>query len=78
MATATGLVIASGTRDQKLRAFDADTGAELWSFQLPLHGSAPPASYEAGGRQFIVLPVTGGGKLGGPSGDAWMAFALPK
>jgi quinoprotein glucose dehydrogenase len=78
MVTASGLVIASGTRDKKIRAFDADTGAELWSHQLPLHGTAPPASYEAAGRQFIVLPVTGAGKLGGPAGDAWVAFALPK
>lgn len=78
MVTAGGLVFASGTRDKKIRAFDADTGAELWSHQLPLHGTAPPASYEIDGRQFLVLPVTGGGKLGGPAGDAWMAFALPK
>ena len=77
MVTGTGLVIAGGTRDQKLRAFDADTGAELWSYQLPLHSTAPPASYEANGKQFIVVPVTGGGKLGGPTSDAWMAFALP-
>jgi quinoprotein glucose dehydrogenase len=78
MLTSTGVVIAGGTRDQKLRAFDADDGKELWSYQLPLHSTAPPASYEADGRQFIVVPVTGGGKLGGPTGDAWMAFALPK
>ncbi len=78
MITAGGLVFASGTRDKKIRAFDAETGAELWSHPLPLHGTAPPASYEAGGRQFIVLPVTGGGKLGGPAGDAWMAFALSR
>jgi len=36
-------------------------GAELWSYQLPLHSTAPPASYEAHRRQFIVVPVTGGG-----------------
>ena len=78
MVTATGVVIASGTRDKKMRAFDADTGAELWSYQLPLHGTAPPASYEVKGRQYVVLPVTGGGKLGGPTGDSWVAFALPK
>ncbi len=74
--TAGGLVFVSGTRDKKIRAFDADTGAELWSRDLPLHGTAPPACYEVDGRQFIVLPVTGGGKLGGPTGDAWVAFAL--
>ena len=29
MTTASGLVIAGGTRDKKIRAFDADNGAEL-------------------------------------------------
>ena len=77
MVTAGGLVFCSGTRDNKIRAFDADSGVELWSAGLPLHGTAPPASYEVNGRQFIVLPATGGGKLGGPTGDAWVAFALP-
>ncbi|MDR3722737.1 MAG: PQQ-binding-like beta-propeller repeat protein, partial [Candidatus Acidoferrales bacterium] len=78
MLTSTGVVIAGGTRDKKIRAFDADDGTELWSYQLPLHTTAPPASYEAHGRQYIVVPVTGGGKLGGPTADAWVAFALPK
>jgi quinoprotein glucose dehydrogenase len=78
MLTSTGVIIAGGTRDKKLRAFDASNGDELWSYQLPLHSTAPPASYEANGRQFVVVPVTGGGKLGGPTGDAWVAFALPK
>jgi quinoprotein glucose dehydrogenase len=77
IVTAGGLVFASGTRDNKIRAFDADSGQELWSHQLPLHGSAPPASYQVNGRQFIVLPATGGGKLGGPTGDYFVAFALP-
>ncbi|MEJ1974086.1 MAG: PQQ-binding-like beta-propeller repeat protein [Lacunisphaera sp.] len=75
--TAGGLVFCSGTRDNKIRAFSATDGAELWSATLPLHGTAPPASYEANGRQYIVIAATGGGKLGGPSGDAWVAFALP-
>lgn len=77
MVTAGGLVFASGTRDNQIRAFDADSGTELWSAPLPLHATAPPASYEAQGRQFVVVPATGGGKLGGPTGDAWVAFALP-
>lgn len=77
MVTASGLVFAGGTRDKKIRAFDAATGAELWSYQLPLHVTAPPASYEVDGRQYIVVPVTGGGKLGGETGDMWTAFALP-
>jgi quinoprotein glucose dehydrogenase len=78
IVTNTGLVFASGTRDKKIRAFDTATGAELWSHELPLHGTAPPTTYEADGRQFILQPATGGGKLGGPTGDTWVAFALPK
>jgi len=75
--TAGGLVFCSGTRDNKIRAFSTEDGAELWSATLPLHGTAPPATYEVDGRQFVVIAATGGGKLGGTTGDAWVAFALP-
>ena len=78
IATAGGLVFCAGTRDSKIRAFDSDTGAELWSHALPFTGSAPPASYQVNGRQFIVVPATGGGKLETPSGDTYVAFALPQ
>lgn len=77
IVTAGGLVFCSGTRDRKIRAFSAETGEELWSADLPLHGTAPPTTYEAGGRQFVVIAASGGGKLGGPTGDSWVAFALP-
>ena len=76
MVTAGGLVFAAGTRDQKIRAFDKGTGEELWSYRLPFGGYAPPSSYEVDGKQFIVIPATGGGKLGGPQGDAYVAFSL--
>jgi quinoprotein glucose dehydrogenase len=78
--TAGGLVFVAGTEDEKLRAFDADTGAELWSAKLPFAGTAAPAIYEAGGRQFVVITSTGGGRVGGASGagDAYVAFALSK
>ena len=74
--TAGGLVFAAGTRDLKIRAFDAVTGEELWSHRLPFGGYAPPTTYEAMGKQYIVIPATGGGKLGGTQGDAYVAFAL--
>ena len=78
--TAGGLVFVAGTQDEKLRAFDADTGAELWSAKLPFAGTAAPAIYEAGGRQFVVITATGGGRVGGASGagDAYVAFALKR
>lgn len=75
--TAGGLVFVSGTRDSKIRAFNSETGQELWCAKLPFVGSAPPSIYEAQGRQFIVVPATGGGKLGTQPGDAYVAFSLP-
>ncbi len=75
--TAGGLVFCAGTRDSKIRAFDTQTGRELWSAKLPWVGSAPPSIYEVNGRQFVVIAATGGGKLGTPAGDAYVAFALP-
>jgi quinoprotein glucose dehydrogenase len=77
IVTAGGLVFCSGTRDHKIRAFDKETGAELWSAKLPWVANAPPASYAVKGRQFIVIAATGGNKLGTPYGDAYVAFALP-
>ena len=77
IVTAGGLVFCAGTRDNKMRAFDKETGSELWSAKLPWTGSAPPASYEVNGRQYIVIAATGGNKLGTPYGDAYVAFALP-
>ena len=76
--TAGGLVFCAGTRDHKIRAFDRDTGRELWSHRLPFGGYAPPATYEVDGRQYVVIAATSGGKLGGEEGDAYVAFALPR
>jgi quinoprotein glucose dehydrogenase len=78
IVTASGLVFCAGTVDGKIRAFDAQTGAELWEHPLPRGGYAPPATYEVNGRQYVVIAASGGGKLGGPTGDAWVAFALPE
>ncbi|MFL3657814.1 MAG: PQQ-binding-like beta-propeller repeat protein [Opitutales bacterium] len=77
VATASGLVFCSGTRDLKIRAFDASTGEELWEHELPFNASAAPSIYEANGEQYIVVPATGGGKLRLPMGDAYVAFKLP-
>lgn len=75
--TAGGLVFCAGTHDEMIRAFDADTGEELWKAKLPFGGYAAPAVYEVAGRQFVVITATGGGKVGGPAGDAYVAFSLP-
>ena len=62
--------------DRKLRAFDNTDGRLLWEATLPFSATGTPATYEAGGRQFVITPA-GGGKDGGPSGGVYVAFALP-
>ena len=76
--TAGGLVFVAGTPDRMLRAFDSDSGQELWKAELPWAGYAAPAIYEVAGREYVVIAANGGGKIGGPAGDAYVAFALPR
>lgn len=78
MTTVGGLVFCAGTRDLRIRAFDKDNGTELWQHTLPLGGYPPPATYEIRGHQYMVIAATGGGKLGGKTGDVYIAFALPR
>ncbi len=77
IATAGGLVFVGATRDERFRAFDQQTGEVLWEAKLPYGGVAVPSTYRANGKQYVIIPATGGGKLGIPTGDAYVAFALP-
>ena len=76
VVTAGGLLFIAATPDSKIRGFDKDTGMLLWEETLPFPGFATPAVYEADGRQYVVV-AAGGGKLGRPSGDVYVAYALP-
>jgi len=77
VVTAGGLLFIAATQDEKIRAFDTDTGDVLWEAQLPAGGYATPATYATDGRQYVVI-AAGGGKMGTKSGDAYVAFALPE
>jgi quinoprotein glucose dehydrogenase len=77
LVTAGGLVFIAASRDAHLRAFDRKTGRELWRAPLPAGGYATPATYAVDGRQYVVI-ACGGGKMGTPSGDTYVAFALPE
>jgi quinoprotein glucose dehydrogenase len=78
IATAAGLVFVAATDDARFRAFDAKTGKELWTFKLGGAAEATPITYEGkDGRQYVVIPSTGGGFFGSPlTDDSLMAFAL--
>lgn len=78
IVTAGGIVFLGATMDNQFRAFDLETGKILWSTELPLSAIATPMSYGIpGGKQYIVIAVGGHGKMGLPTGDYVMAFALP-
>ena len=79
IVTAGGLVFIAATNfDKKLRAFDKDSGKLLWEADLPFAGNATPATYEIGGRQYVVIAAGGGKALNLPSGGVYVAFALPR
>jgi glucose dehydrogenase/mono/diheme cytochrome c family protein len=55
----------------KFRAYDKPNGAVLWETTLPAGTTGGPITYEAGGKQYIVVPV--GSK---EYGTSWIALAL--
>ena len=73
--TAGGLVFIAAAIDEGFRAYDVETGEELWKADLPAWGRATPMTYEADGRQFVVISAGGGGTFG--DGDYVVAFSLP-
>ena len=78
MVTGGGLIfVAATTREQKLRAFDVDSGRELWSGDLPASAQSTPMTFSVGGKQYIVVCAGGHGKAGSKMGDSVVAFALP-
>ncbi|MCC6155383.1 MAG: PQQ-binding-like beta-propeller repeat protein, partial [Candidatus Hydrogenedentes bacterium] len=77
VVTASGLIFIAASKDAHLRAIDEKTGKTLWKGELPFAGYATPSTYMIKGRQYVVI-AAGGGKLGTPAGDAYIAFALPR
>lgn len=79
IATASGLVFIGATDDSRFRAFDAKTGAELWTVKLDASAHATPITYQGkDGRQYVAVVATGGSFLDSPiTSDALNVFVLP-
>jgi quinoprotein glucose dehydrogenase len=77
IVTAGGLVFIAGTKDERIHAFDKQTGRLLWEHALPAGGYATPSTYQVKGRQYVVIAAGGAGKLRTRAGDAFVAFSLP-
>jgi len=79
LATGGGVVFIGAALDNYLRAFDIESGAELWRGRLPAGGQATPMTYrlERDGRQFVVIAAGGHAQMRSTAGDSLIAFALP-
>ena len=77
--TAGGLVFIAATMDSAFRAYDIESGLELWRAQLPVPGMAVPMTYAAGPdqRQFVVIAAGGNTIAASQLDDAIIAYALP-
>ena len=87
VVTAGGLVFIGATNaDRQFRAFDKATGELLWETVMRGPGRATPATYEAGGRQFVVIATGSAGAGRGASSppsdgqatSVYVAYALPQ
>jgi glucose dehydrogenase len=59
-ATAGGLVFVGATNDKRFRAFDSDTGAQLWEAPLTNNANANPMTYRGrSGKQYVAINVSG-------------------
>ena len=72
LVTAGGLVFFSTGSDRRFRAYDRETGKEVWSTELPATSEGMPATYAINGRQYIAVPVAAGtgqfaARFGGPA-----------
>ncbi len=77
ISTAGGLTFIAATTDDRIRAFDIETGKKLWQADLPAGGQATPMAYEFNGKQYIVTAA--GGHIyyeNATKGDYIVAFAL--
>ena len=54
VVTAGGLIF-TGTPDNTFRAFDRDTGKQLWEKKLELNPMGVASTYEIAGRQYVVI-----------------------
>jgi PQQ-dependent dehydrogenase (methanol/ethanol family) len=75
LATAGGLVF-TGEGNGQFKAYDAETGALLWTFQAGAGVNAPPSSYSVEGKQYIVVGAGGNTQINYKRGNNIIAFTI--
>lgn len=78
IVTAGGLVFIGYSNDSRFRAFDKDTGEQLWVTRIPASGHAVPITYlgRTTGKQYVVIAAGGGNRYSDVFSDALIAFTL--
>ncbi|NNH01337.1 glucose/quinate/shikimate family membrane-bound PQQ-dependent dehydrogenase [Acinetobacter sp. ANC 5414] len=77
ISTAGNVMFVAGTQDNYIRAYNVTNGDLLWEGRLPAGGQATPMTYEANGKQYVVIMAGGHGSFGTKIGDYLVAYALP-
>jgi len=66
--TDSGLLFLAGGFENAIRAYDVDTGAELWHHRLPAGPQATPMTYTVNlagtEKQFVIIAAGGHGRMG--------------
>jgi alcohol dehydrogenase (cytochrome c) len=75
LATSGGLLF-TGEGNGAFKAYDSSNGKLLWQFQAGAGVDAPPSSYVADGKQYIVVGAGGNTQLDYKRGDSIIAFTL--
>jgi quinoprotein glucose dehydrogenase len=73
-----GLIFIGATMDERFRAFDIDSGEQLWETGTPTASMATPMTYQIDGKQFVV--IASGGHMWQYSfkiADYLVAYTLP-
>jgi quinoprotein glucose dehydrogenase len=83
VVTESGLVFGAGG-DNQIRAWDSETGRQLWAARFGGNFAGSPVMYETDGKQYLLVPAASaaGGRGAGappPAGSplGWVAYALP-
>jgi len=77
IVTRGGVAFLAASVDNYFRAYDVTNGDQLWEARLPAGGQSTPMTYEADGRQYVVIVAGGHGSVGTRPGDYIIAYALP-
>src|SRR5207244_54285 len=78
-ATATaGNLVFTGEGNGWFKAYDAKTGAVLWSFNCGAGANAAPSVFEVDGEEFIAVAAGGNFQISYPLGNSVFVFGLPK